>query len=381
MVAEISGIVDNALSVRLEQNSPIPLAVNFSCEPGKLLALFGPSGSGKSTVLRSIAGLYKTASGQVLCGDRQWQDSKKRVFKKARSRSVGLVFQDYALFPHLSALENVLTATHHLRGKQRQTLALDMLALVNMTGLEKRYPGQLSGGQQQRVALARALARQPQVLLLDEPFSSVDQQTRSRLYSELAQLRRDLSIPIILVSHDLNEVLQLADAVSLIHHGRTIQSGTLHEVLEQPDSIESARLLGSSNLFDARILPRSSNHSPRVFALGQELSVAEHRFSADREVTLLVPAAAIILHRQDKPSRGERENPVECVVSDYITLGDEVLLRVVANLHSESSLSFKISKHVAERNSVVIGASIAISLVAENLHLIDETGLGVGKRR
>ena len=94
MVAEISGIVDNALSVRLEQNSPIPLAVNFSCEPGKLLALFGPSGSGKSTVLRSIAGLYKAPSGQVLCGDRQWQDSKKRIFKKARTRSVGLVFQD-----------------------------------------------------------------------------------------------------------------------------------------------------------------------------------------------------------------------------------------------------------------------------------------------
>jgi len=347
LAAEIADTADNTLSVRLEQSSPIPLAVNFSCEPGKLLALFGPSGSGK----------------------------------KARTRSVGLVFQDYALFPHLTALENVLTATHHLRGQQRQKIALDMLARVNMTGLETRYPAQLSGGQQQRIALARALARQPQVLLLDEPFSSVDQQTRSRLYRELAQLRRDLSIPIILVSHDLNEVLQLADAVSLIHHGRTIQSGTLHDVLERPDSIESARLLGSSNLFDARILPQSHDASSRVAALGKELTVAKHQYPVDRRVTLLVPAAAIILHRQDKPSRGERENPVECVVSDYLTLGDEVLLRVVANLDSQSTLSFKVSKHVAERNSVAIGESIAISLVASSLHLIDETGLGGGKRR
>jgi len=209
----------------------------------------------------------------------------------------------------------------------------------------------------------------------------VDQQTRSRLYRELAQLRRDLSIPIILVSHDLNEVLQLADAISLIHHGRTIQSGALHDVLERPESIESARLMGSSNLFDARILPRLSENTPRVFALGQSLSVAEHSYPSDKRVTLLVPAAAIILHRHDKPSRGERENPVECVVSECITLGDEVLLRVVADLDSQSSLSFKISKHVAERNCVAIGQSIAISLVASSLHLIDETGLGVGKRR
>lgn len=374
-------IADNTLSVQLQQSSPIPLAVNFHCESGQLLALYGPSGSGKSTVLRSVAGLYKTPSGQVLCGDRLWQDSEQSVFKKARSRSVGLVFQDYALFPHLSALENVLTATHHLHGQQRQKIALEMLARVNMTGLETRYPSQLSGGQQQRVALARALARQPQVLLLDEPFSSVDQQTRSRLYRELAQLRRDLSIPIILVSHDLNEVLQLADAISLIHHGRTIQSGPLRDVLERPDSIESARLLGSSNLFDARILPQLKENKTRVFALGQELLVAGHPYPADRQLTLLVPSAAIILHRQDKPSRGERENPIACVVSDYVALGDEVLLRVVADLDLQSSLSFKVSKHVAERNSVAIGKSIGISLVASSLHLIDETGLGAGKRR
>jgi len=358
--------VDNTLSVRLEQSSPIPLSVNICCKAGELLALFGPSGSGKSTVLRSVAGLYKTPTGQVRCGDRLWQDSEHGVFKKARSRSVGLVFQDYALFPHLSALENVLTATHHLQGRQRRKVATDMLARVNMTGLEKRYPGQLSGGQQQRVALARALARQPQVLLLDEPFSSVDQQTRSRLYRELAQLRRDLSIPIILVSHDLSEVLQLADAISLIHHGRTIQSGVLHDVLERPQSIESARLLGISNLFDARILPRLDENTPRVSALGQQLSVSEHPYPTDRRVTLLVPAAAIILHRQDKPSRGERENPVECVVSECITLGDEVLLRVIADLDSQSNLSFKISKHVAERNNVAIGESIVVSLVASS---------------
>jgi len=118
-----SDTMDNALSVRLEQNSPIPLSVNFRCEAGELLALFGPSGSGKSTVLRSVAGLYKTPSGQVRCGERLWQNSEQRVFKKARSRSVGLVFQDYALFPHLSALENVLTATHHMQSAERRAAA------------------------------------------------------------------------------------------------------------------------------------------------------------------------------------------------------------------------------------------------------------------
>jgi molybdate transport system ATP-binding protein len=236
---------DNGLVIRLKQDAPIALDVALSCAPGQALALVGPSGAGKTTILRAIAGLIRPREGRVVCGSETWFDAAQRVFVPPYRRRVGMVFQNYALFPHMNALANVATALGPMPASGRDARAAELLASVHLQGFEKRRPSELSGGQQQRVALARALAREPAVLLLDEPFSAVDRRTRRALHDEIAALRRSLNIPIVLVTHDLGEVAALADAVCVLDGGETLQSGTPDEVLAAP---MSARVRGALDL-------------------------------------------------------------------------------------------------------------------------------------
>ena len=225
------------LSVRLRQAGTIPLAVDLACAAGELLALIGPSGGGKSTILRTIAGLYQPHEGLVRCGGAVWLDTAKGVAVPPHRRRVGLVFQSYALFPHMTALGNVAAALAHRPKAEREARARALLRLVHLDGLEDRRPAALSGGQQQRVALARALAREPAALLLDEPFSAVDRRTRRSLHQELRDLRGEVSVPIVLVTHDLDEAAALADRLCVLDAGETLQVGPPAEVLAAPASL------------------------------------------------------------------------------------------------------------------------------------------------
>ncbi len=242
------------LTVKLRQSGPIALDAQMSCAAGELLALVGPSGAGKSTILRAIAGLSRISQAQVHVGTACWQDSDRGHWLDPRSRRVGMVFQGYALFPHLSVLDNVAEAVFQLPKSERHARAAAALARVRLAGLEARLPHQLSGGQQQRVALARALVREPEVLLLDEPFAAVDQMTRERLYEELAELRSSLKVPVVLVTHSLIEAQLLADRMVVLRHGKTLQSGTPAGVLSRPDTEEVARLVGFGNVFETEVL-------------------------------------------------------------------------------------------------------------------------------
>lgn len=238
----------HALFVRLRQTAPIPLAVDLACGPGELLALVGPSGSGKSTILRTIAGLYQPQEGVVRCGGEVWLDTDDGVAVPPHRRRVGLVFQSYALFPHMTALGNVLAAMAHQPRAEREARARALLRLVHLDGLEDRRPTALSGGQQQRVALARALAREPAVLLLDEPFSAVDRRTRRRLHEELRELRRAVSVPLVLVTHDLAEAMALADRLCVLDAGETLQDDRPAAVLAAPASDRVRQVLDLTEL-------------------------------------------------------------------------------------------------------------------------------------
>lgn len=233
-----------ALRVRLRQTAPVPLNAQLSCARHELLALIGPSGSGKTTLLQVIAGLRPCASGEIEVGDETWLSTSRGIAKSPQQRGVGFVFQDYALFPHLSALDNVAIALGPMPKGEARDAASALLARVHLHGLENRRPHHLSGGERQRVAIARALARQPRVLLLDEPFSAIDRMTRVSLRQDVMALKASLAVPIVFVTHDIDEAMQLADRVTILDYGVDLQTGTPDEVRRQPANDRVAKILG-----------------------------------------------------------------------------------------------------------------------------------------
>lgn len=238
------------LRVEIEQAEPMPLHGTFSCEPGEMMALVGPSGAGKTSMLRCLAGLMRPQQGRIAVGDHTWVDTAARICLPPQDRHVGLVFQNYALMPHLTALDNVALALLHLPAAERRQRAARWLDQVRLSPEQQaRRPAALSGGQQQRVAVARALAREPRLLLLDEPFSAVDQMNRQGLYDTLAELRQNLRMPIVLVTHDLVEARQLADRLVVMDSGAVLQQGTPSQIYRSPRNARVADLVGVLNRF------------------------------------------------------------------------------------------------------------------------------------
>jgi len=360
------------LSVELSQERPIPLAASLDCASGEMLALVGPSGSGKSTILRAIAGVYAPTEGRIVAGAERWLDTAAGVRLPARVRSVGIVFQNYALFPHLTAVDNVMQAMGHVPPGERRRRAGAFLERTNLAGLEQRKPAQLSGGQQQRVAVARALARDPKVLLLDEPFSAVDQVTREKLYEELATLRRELSIPMILVTHALDEASMLADRMCILHRGTTLQTGTPEAIVARPASPLVARLAGLKNIFDAEIVAHDAERrvtTIRWLGLNLDAHYAPE-FAPGTPVAWSIPASHIVLHRRDRPSRGERENPVAGTIVRCVSLGATTAIALRAAPGERADITFSLSTHVAQRNGIAQGEAARVSLLTDGIHLM-----------
>ena len=283
----------------------------FAVESGAALVLFGPSGAGKTTALRTIAGLVRPESGRIDIAGRTVfadHDSTPPVWVPPHQRRVGYVTQQNHLFPHLTVAQNVAYGLPDRRGGDASQRVFHLIDRLHLNGLQDRRVSQLSGGQQQRAALARALAPSPDVLLLDEPFSSLDMELRRELGSELRATIRELGIPAILVTHSREEALALGDTVQIIDAGRTVAEGPPLAILEQPGQGQVARLVGVENLLRMRVAARLPQDGTMVCAAGQsalETPLADGCAVGDA-VTVGIRASDIILAAGPLPQSSAR---------------------------------------------------------------------------
>ena len=369
-------VVDTAaLAVEVEQTHPMPLAGSFRCEAGELLALVGPSGAGKTSMLRVLAGLMRPAKGRVQVGGEVWCDTARGLHLAPRQRHVGMVFQNYALMPHLSAADNVALSLLHLPALERQRRARGWLDHVRLSADQQgRRPAQLSGGEQQRVAVARALAREPRLLLLDEPFSAVDQMNRQGLYHLLADLRRELTVPILLVTHDLHEASLLADRLVVMDAGQVLQQGTPASIHRSPRNARVADLVGIHNRFDGVWIGPSGQEgwgmlswttAQQGSALALQLKVRDKgRLAVGQKVSWVIPGDGITL--LERPPQGDGE--FDAVVVEARHLGEITLATLSLSALPGSSLRLTLSG--PQRLQILAGAHLGLRLDLSQVHVM-----------
>lgn len=281
--------------------------VNFTVKDGEFVTLLGPSGCGKSTTLAAIAGLQMPTTGRITAGATTYFDSDKGIALPAEARDLGLVFQSYALWPHMSVTKNLrfpLQLRKMPKAEQERRIA-DVLALVEMSHLADRYPHELSGGQQQRVALARTLVYEPSILLLDEPLSNLDAKLRERARTWLGDIRDRIKLTTVYVTHDHGEALSLSDRIVVMNGGRIIQIGTPREIYEQPSDPFVADFIGSSNFLHGVLKSPRDGKGEALVTLKNGSDIAVHLgkdIQVGRPVSLAIrPERLIIVDAAAKP--------------------------------------------------------------------------------
>ncbi|MGH2748624.1 MAG: ABC transporter ATP-binding protein [Actinomycetota bacterium] len=324
--------------------------LELSLEIGReTVALVGPSGAGKTTVLRAVAGLVEPHKGRVVFGTDVWFDSERGIDRPVEDRSIGLVFQDYALFPHLTVVGNVAFAARDGIG--------DLLDRFRLTHLARAYPAELSGGERQRVALARALARRPSVLLLDEPMAALDAQTRAGVRAELGGLLRELSLPTLIVTHDFEDAATLADRVGVLVDGKILQVGAPDELVAAPADPFVATFTGA-NVIPGRARRLPSGLTEVRLADGTIVYSTEE---AEGEVGLVVHPWEVSLGRTEPLDSSL--NHITGPIASLVRLGNRARVRV-ADLTAELTVAS------AERLGLDVGEVIVASFKATATRLV-----------
>jgi len=312
--------------------------VSVTIPSGELVALLGPSGSGKTTLLRIIAVLEMQDAGTV------WMAGADVTATPARTRNVGFVFQHYALFKHMTVRENVAFPLK-VRGApedEKQKTVGELLKLVRLEGFEARYPAQLSGGQRQRVALARALAAKPKVLLLDEPFGSLDAKVRLELRQWLRRLHDEISVTSVFVTHDQEEALEVADRIVVMNHGKVEQEGTPEEIFEHPKTPFVMSFLGDVNIFHGRV-----ENGKAVFP-GMEAAYPDHQSDTAKTARAYTRPHELDIDRTPRAERSmaatvRHVNPAGAVVKVELLLRDHQTV-VQANLSRDRYQELKLTE-------------------------------------
>jgi len=304
----------------LQTDFTLPLrsfALELALDVSRTVALVGPSGAGKTSVLRAIAGLVEPSRGRVLLDGERWLDTERRVSLPPERRRVGLVFQDYALFPHLSVRGNVAFGS---RGRPVD----ELLERFRIRHLAATQPAELSGGERQRVALARALAREPAVLLLDEPLAALDAHTKSEVRHELAELLRELALPTLLVTHDYEDAAALADEVGVLVEGRLRQLGPPAELVARPRDAFVASFTGA-NLLRGKARRGEGALTAIRLESGEDLYSADE---AEGDVGVVVYPWEVSVARAHAPDSDSALNVVRGQVGSLVEVANRVRVRV-----------------------------------------------------
>jgi putative spermidine/putrescine transport system ATP-binding protein len=285
---------------------------------GEFLTLLGPSGSGKTTLLLAIAGLNEPDSGEIRI------DGKLATYLPPYKRDLGMVFQNYALFPHMTIYDNI---AFPLKMRRRSAADTDtavrrVLDIVQLPDLADRYPRQLSGGQQQRIALARALVYEPSVVLMDEPLGALDKKLRDRLQLEIKQLHRQLGIAVLYVTHDQEEALVMSDRICLMRDGKIEQLGTPDDLYFRPKTVFAADFLGESNLLAGRVIAHGDGLAKVDLDDGTALiGTSEIRLEPGQRVRVMIRPEALRILRDDEPA----DNQLSATLRDMVMTGGTTL--------------------------------------------------------
>jgi iron(III) transport system ATP-binding protein len=309
-----------------ERDQPVRAAqdVSFEVPEGKLFTLLGPSGCGKTTTLRSIAGLERPKSGEIAVRGRLVYSSTQGIFVAPNRRDFGMVFQSYAIWPHMNVYQNAAFPLEVRGGKlSRKEIAakvMSVLRAVALDDLADRAATKLSGGQQQRLALARALVMEPQLLLLDEPLSNLDAKLRERMRFELKRIQRELGLTTVYVTHDQTEALALSHMIAVMNQGRIVQIGTPRDIYERPTDRFVADFVGTTNFLDAVVVAGGAGCRVRA-ALGELNVHSVERLTANDAVVVSVRPEDVELSEQPQP-RTEGDNFYAGAVLAKAFLGD-----------------------------------------------------------
>ncbi|MEY4704194.1 MAG: Molybdate transporter, ATP-binding protein [Nitrospirota bacterium] len=341
----------------------IAAQMELPLDPPLVLILFGPSGSGKTTVLRCLAGLEQPEEGTIRFGSEIWVDAARRHTVPPQARHLGYMPQDYALFPTHTVAGNVEYGLSDLSPDERRSRVREVLALLQLQGMEQSKPRQLSGGQQQRVALARAIARRPQLLLLDEPLSALDAPTRGALCNELRLVLTRLKIPTVVVTHDWAEALTLGDLIAVMSEGRILQVGAPQEVFSRPANEAVAQIVGVETVIQGQVSGQGNGLATvQVNGIAMKALAVEGIGSS---VYVCIRAEDVVLEQAGSGMTSARNHLVGGVI-DLVPQGVMVRVRVDCGF----PLTAIITRGAVEDLGLAPGASVVAAIKAGAVHLV-----------
>lgn len=329
-------------------------------------ALIGPSGCGKTTLLRCLAGLTNPDEGTIQYRDQTWFDRSRQIALRPQQRDVGFLFQEYALFPHMTSAENIGYGLGHWTTAQRRERVAQIVRKLDLTGLEHRLPYQLSGGQQQRVALGRMLARRPRILLLDEPLSALDALLREKLRGELRQILLEFEVPAIVVTHDRVEAIALADHVAVLDQGQIQQMGSVEEVFSRPKNAALALLVGVETVVAGEIT--SIDQGLAAVQVGHTPLLAVAPSVPSRYVHVCIKGEDVALQK-GPPGSTTIRNQLRATIKSLTPEGP--LVRV--GLECGFELTALITRPAKEELQLQIGDTVMAMVKTPAIHLIPRT--------